>query len=243
MLPFVIVFMAVWFGFIALGGAMLIANSIQQVLHPHSHRPDTLGIAVSLAGPLIMLLLGFGLVKFGQWLGRFEEARMTNFLQTTFGPENAASTVLPPIAPVSKETFARWLILFFATLGFLSIVSAVTGISHYEVITSSHAEEGSSGTLIERYQNSWARSLAATSGVFLFFMAYGTWKRLAFIWKIGFIWIVLGCFSFIWQVLRDPQFATSGPPVPLILFVVIGGPAVGIYWAVWWYKKKDYFSN
>jgi hypothetical protein len=95
MLPFVIPFMAVWFGGAILGGLAIALKSIRQWMSGH----DQIGIgglARGLFEPLIMPGLGAAFVLFGKRLGRSEEVRMTTYLQQTFSQGLTTINVPPP---------------------------------------------------------------------------------------------------------------------------------------------------
>lgn len=76
--PFVRVFMAIWFSFLAFFLVAVLASFVTGRAEVRSSN----NLALLLI-PLGMAAFGVLLIKFGQWLGRSEERKMLNFLKTT----------------------------------------------------------------------------------------------------------------------------------------------------------------
>jgi hypothetical protein len=58
--------------------------------------------------------------------------------------------------------------------------------------------------------------------------------------------IFLSAASFVSNVLTDPHMLPPVKGMPFVafsLFILGGAGLVGVYWAVWWYKKKDFFTE
>src|SRR6185503_4719442 len=73
--PFVRIFMALWFGALAIGG-IIIPVSLW-VTRPGEGTPS-LTIAIV---PLFMILFGVGLTSFGRWFARDQRARLEQFIE------------------------------------------------------------------------------------------------------------------------------------------------------------------
>jgi hypothetical protein len=243
--PFVFAFMALWFGLLIVIGGVMVLTSFTQWVTGHYDHTKNANPLVGVFAPLVMAIFGIGLVKFGKWLGRSEEARMSEFLQQTF-----SANKVPPKAAFTQPTSSQKIsmtvpMLLFAALGVLSFASSFTGISSYHASASSN-DLSHSGAIITYYHDQWGRWLALANGIFLGFMAYGIWKRLYLIWKLGFVLIALSAVSFVFNVLGDPNALPHVSGRPLLVFTIFisaGALAVGAYWTVWWYKKKDYFNQ
>ena len=77
-------------------------------------------------------------------------------------------------------------------------------------------------------------------------MAYGVWKRLHFAWKLGLALIALSAVDFVFNVLCDSSPFSHVSGKSLLIFAIpvsVAATAVGAYWTVWWYKKRDYFTE
>jgi hypothetical protein len=57
---------------------------------------------------------------------------------------------------------------------------------------------------------------------------------------LGFCLIALSAVSFLANAF-DSLPSASGRPIGVLIFILLGALAVGTYWSVWWYKKRDYF--
>jgi NADH:ubiquinone oxidoreductase subunit K len=243
--PFVIAFMAFWFGAVLLGGGGMALSSLSQLITGHDDHAKNANFLLGILSPLIMLVLGGAMVGFGKWLGKSEEVKMTGFLQQMFSDNKTSPTAafVPPLSP-PKISMTRPL-FFFVLLGLLSLISSFTGISSYHASASSDPS-AHSGVLITYYHDEWGRWLAFATGIFLCLMAYGIWKRLYLVWKAGFALIALSAVNFVFEVVGDPNFLSSTSGFPLVIFILLisaGALAVGAFWTVWWYKKKDYFTQ
>ena len=241
MLPFVKVFMTIWLAGVFFGGGALAVSSLCQILFaakPHDHAP-LLGVLI----PVLMMVFGFGLLRIGYWLGKAERENMTRLLQATFSTGKAPLLSTVATAPKSAAMSMAGPIIFFASLGILSLVLSLTGISNFQA-EASNASGPQTHFAITHFQNHSARALALLDGLMLLFVAYGTWKRLYVAWILGFLLILFSAASFPFQLL-DGQgpFSQNAPhpPVSLLIFALAGALAIGAYWAFWWYKKRDYF--
>jgi hypothetical protein len=249
--PFVVAFMALWFGLLILIGGMMVFTSLTQLVTGHYDHAKNGNPLVGIFGPLIMVIFGIAFVKFGKWLGRSEETKMASFLQEAFST-NKAPSAAAFIQPLPPQKISMTVPIFlFAALGLISFVSAFTGVSSYHTSASYYTSTSSndlshSGTAITYYHDHLGRWLAVANGIFLLFMAYGIWQRLYLIWRLGFVLIALSAVSFVFNVLADPNAFPHGSEKSLLVFTIfisVGALAVGVYWTVWWYKKKDYFTE
>ena len=241
--PFVMAFMTLWFGLLLVIGGTMAWVSLVQLVTGHSNAKNANPI-MGLLVPVIMLVFGVALVKFGKWLARSEEDNISNLLKETFSADKDSSLVSSIRTPAKKIVMTIPM-LVFAGMGILSLVFCFSGISSYTASASSN-DMAHSGTGITYYYDQWGRWLSFANGVFLCVMAYGIWKRIYLVWKLGFVLIALSGISFIFQVLGDPHFfagESGGPPLFLIIFAFAGAVAVCAYWTFWWYKKKDYFAK
>ena len=243
--PFVLAFMAFWFGGVILIGGIVAFTSLAQLVTGHYDHAKNANPLVGIFVPLIMVIFGIALVKFGKWLGRSEEAKMTSLLQELFSAKKVpfAATFTQPSSPQKISMVVP--ILFFASLGLLSFVSSFTGISSYQTTASSEPVPHAV-TVIAYYHDQWGRWLASANGIFLCFMAYGIWTRLYLVWKLGFVLIALSSVEFIFTILFDPNAFPHVSGMPFLVFTIFisaGAMAVGAFWAVWWYKRKDYFTE
>jgi hypothetical protein len=79
--PFVIVFMAVWFGGVALFGAAIFIHLLSLLIWPPAKAPE--GSIVGAAISFIMLLSGgAALVRLGRWLAADEKAFLLKFVSS-----------------------------------------------------------------------------------------------------------------------------------------------------------------
>lgn len=241
--PFVVAFMALWLGMVVVIGGTLCVVSLGEIvtgrIPPNQHGNVWLGVLI----PMIMLIFGIALVSLGKWLGKRDEAAMTRFLQETFAAEKAA--IDPRFVPLAarQKTAMTGLILFFAALGLVSILSSLTGISHYQSRYSSNAVP-QARTTMTHFSNQWERTLAFSQGLFLLLMAYGTWKRFRFVWPLGFVLIGFSAITFVVTVLDDSRtIPQRDTPMFFALSAGVGGLLVGGYWSVWWYRKREEFSG
>jgi hypothetical protein len=248
--PFVLAFMAIWFGGVLLIGGTMALTSLAQLITGHYDHTKNANPLLGIFIPVIMLVFGAALVKFGKWLGRSEETKMNNLLQEAFSTNKAPSlAALTQPLPPQKISMTVPLLLF-AALGLLCFVSAFTGVSSYHTSASHYTTSASSNdlshssTVITYYHDHWGRWLAFANGMFLWFLAYGIWQRLYLTWRLGFVLIALSVVSFVFDVLADPNFSQESgkPPLVVTIFMSAGVLAVSAYWTVWWYKKKDYFT-
>jgi hypothetical protein len=165
--PFVIGFMALWFGMLFVMGGVMISSIVQLATHHVSAKSNPwIGIFV----PVLMMVLGFAMVMFGQWLARNEKVRIIRFLETVFSPETKPAPVILETSPSPNASPLWGVILFFGGLGTMSCVLGLSGISSVETART---------PVIAHFQSSWAQGLAVVNGLFLLLMAYGTWKRSA----------------------------------------------------------------
>jgi hypothetical protein len=222
---FVKVFMAVWFGMLTLFLVEFVIKSIQQ----RDSAPSFLAL---LSVPL-MAAFGVGLVAVGKRLGKSQQEAMIQFLDETFSSNVPTIAPRPSLASQSKMTGA---ILAFLGFGLMSICFSVIGISNVSAHTNS---PGGTAVRVAHFAGGWYQALAFAQGLFLCFLAYGTWKRLYVAWILGLVLIALSVVSFFSQI-----GAMTGPdqsPWPVWIFIGVGGLAIGAYWTMWWYRKRSYF--
>lgn len=94
--PLVIVFMALWFSFLAVFIMLVFAFPPARGSGAQGGKASMLAVSVG------MMAFGVAIVKFGQWLGRREERAIVVFLKTTLEAEDvtASSGAYPsPITP------------------------------------------------------------------------------------------------------------------------------------------------
>jgi hypothetical protein len=87
--PFVKIFLAVWFGGVAIIGGLIFIRSIGQALSVYTS--DNQHTLIGFAVPLILLFFGILLVRFGKQLGRNEETLILNWLKRSFANSNENS--------------------------------------------------------------------------------------------------------------------------------------------------------
>jgi hypothetical protein len=125
------------------------------------------------------------------------------------------------------------------------VTACFTGISSFQTSASS-TDPNHTGATITYFHDRWGRWLAFANGVFLAFMAYGIWKRYNLVWKLGFLLIAASAVSFVFNGYSDITILSKTPGSQVLvftIFITVGALAVGTYWTVWWYKKKDYFNQ
>jgi hypothetical protein len=235
--PFVIAFMAVWFGMLFLIGGTIIVGGFHPA--PSGRHPAPL---IGILAPLLMMLFGVGLVSLGKWLGRSEKDAIAEFLQQTFsGP--AKTTGASIVQPAQPEKSLSGAILFFAGMALLCLVGAVTGISsvHTGSVNGSPPQ-----TIVTHFQSVAGRGISFAFGLLLAFLAYGTWKRLYVAWAMVFGLIFLSAANFAYNILSNPDALPPFKGAALVAFgfaIFAGASAAAGYWAFWWYKKKDLFTE
>jgi hypothetical protein len=238
MRPFVIAFMALWFGMLVIIGGVMVAQNLRHLISGQSSAGANRVLGI--VGPLVMAAFGVGLVAFGQWLGNSQKTEMTRFLQETFSPSALAASAVPALRKSAKIDMTKP-ILIFAGVGLMSVIFALAGVANFHAMTSN----GASSLEVTPLVGYSSRSLTFGQGVFMLFLAYGTWKRLYVAWGLGFVLILLSAVSFVQGVGVQTTWMQphNRTPMPVEIFMAIGGLAVGTYWATWWYKKKDYFCE
>jgi hypothetical protein len=243
--PFVVAFMALWFGFLILGGGIIFFTSLTQLVTGHYDHTKEANPLVGIFVPIIMAIFGIALVKFGKWLGRSEEANMTSLLQELFS-SNPKSTVPILLKPETPKEMTMWLpILLLSLMALLSVTACFTGISSFQTSASS-TDPKHTGATITYFHDQRGRWLAFANGVFLGSMAYGIWKRYYLVWKLGFLLIAASVVSFVFNGYSDITVLSKTPGSQVLvftIFITVGALAVGTYWTVWWFKKKDYFNQ
>src|SRR6266403_5662660 len=80
--PFVKMFLAVWFGGVAIIGGMIFIMSVGQVLSGYVNENSR--TLVGIVAPLVLPFFGFLLVRFGKNLGCDEEIRILSWLERSF---------------------------------------------------------------------------------------------------------------------------------------------------------------
>ena len=92
------IFMAFWFGCVVVGACFTITST--------TIRYKSLAQAAGMIfGPLLMLALGYGMVRFGQWSARDQEREMVVFLKNTLeAAECGPSVESEPGLPASRVT-------------------------------------------------------------------------------------------------------------------------------------------
>jgi hypothetical protein len=243
--PSVVAFTALWFGFLILIGGTIVVTSLTQWITGHYDHARNANPLMGIFIPLVMVIFGIALVKFCTWLGKSEEAKMTSFLQEKFANrlDLSSAAFTEPSSPPKISMVLP--ILFFAFLGLLSLVSSFSGIASYQTTASSETVPHAT-TVITHYRDQWGRWLALANGIFLCLVAYGVWKRLHLVWKLGFALFALSAVDFVFNVLCDSKAFPRASGESFLVFVIpasVAATAVGAFWTVWWYKKRDYFTE
>lgn len=228
MRPFTVAFMVFWFGMLALMGGTFIVTSLGRLIAGHGHVLNP-SFFVGIFAPLLMAVFGFALVRFGKWLGKSEEARMTEFLQTAFSGKAVPSALASGQTPPPKTNSMIGAILFFGGLGLMSLVFSLINISSFQSV----------GPTVTYFSDPWERTLAMVNGLLMILTAYGIWERRRLAWKAGFLIFALGAITSVPGFLNNQDKI----PLPAIIFMTAAILVVGAYWTFWWYKKKDYFVN
>jgi len=63
---------------------------------------------------------------------------------------------------------------------------------------------------------------------------------------LGFLLIAASVVRFVFNGYSDITVLSKTPGSQVLvftIFITVGALAVGTYWTVWWYKKKDYFNQ
>jgi len=77
------------------------------------------------------------------------------------------------------------------------------------------------------------------SGILLLLVSFGIWTRKRFAWYLGFVYLLQGvawCVAHIYFTTQKPS-----ERLPFELLSVIPMLAVGVYWAVVWYRQRKWF--
>jgi len=82
--PSVVASMTLWFGFLLLFGGTMVFKSLVQLSTGHYDHGKNANPLVGVVGPIIMLVFGAALVKFGKLLARSEKTHISHLLQQTF---------------------------------------------------------------------------------------------------------------------------------------------------------------
>ena len=77
------------------------------------------------------------------------------------------------------------------------------------------------------------------SGILLLLVSFGIWTRKRFAWYLGFAYLlqaVAWCEAHIYFTTQEPS-----ERLPFALLGLIPMLAVGVYWAVVWYRQRKWF--
>lgn len=227
MMLLVKVFMAFWFGMLALfavAGSVAATASPKAVMFPLA--------AVGMMG------FGVGLTALGRWFSRNDPAWLTDVICTalrapsdTTAPGRNAATA-GHAATGKTPAFIYAMTGLFVLFGLLGLVSAITGIQTYR--------GGLGGSVITHYANDTLRMVAGAGSIAMLLVAYGIYRRMLFAWRAGFVLLAA---SMAYSVI-DPFVRTDlgDARVPALAF---GGFSVviGVFWARWWHAQRDHFHD
>lgn len=227
MMLFVKVFLAFWFGMLAL---FTVAGSVAITVSPKAAMfPLT---AVGMMG------FGVGLTALGRWFSRNDPAWLTDVIRTALQAPSGTSVPsqgagLAGNASASKTpVFIYTMTGLFVLFGLLGIVSAITGIQTYR--------GGPAGSVITHYANETLRMVIGTCSVAMFGIAYGIYRRMLFAWWCGFVLLAGNMLYSIVSLLVRTDLGNARAPV-----LVFGGLSVviGVFWGRWWYGQRNHFHD
>jgi hypothetical protein len=93
--PFVRALLIVWFGVLMAGGSLIL-------FLPASAWPGRSPPLFAVFGPAGMMLLGYGLLRFGRWLGRGQVASLQSFLERELKAQShVAESSIKPVEPAT----------------------------------------------------------------------------------------------------------------------------------------------
>lgn len=227
MMLFVKVFMAFWFGMLALftlAGSFAITASPKAAMFPLT--------AVGMMG------FGIGLTALGRWFSRNDPAWLTEVIRTAL--EAPSSTSVPSQGagvagnksasktPVFIYTMTGLFVLF----GFMGIVSAITGVQTYR--------GGPAGSVITHYANETLRIVTGTCSIAMLGAAYGIYRRMLFAWWLGFVLLVGNMLYSIVSLFIRTDLGDARLPA-----LVFGGFSVviSVFWGRWWYAQRNHFHD
>ena len=129
-------------------------------------------------------------------------------------------------------------IAFFLFMGFLSMASAISGISQFT------AEMGR-GTTIAMHPNLLSRLFSGAEGTVFFIFAWAIFRRHRWIWRsvfylFGVFW-VLSLVDMFFEFSREYPNQPTGETMGYAGLAGLGLAIVGGYWSYLWYKKRTYF--
>lgn len=91
--PFTQLGMSLWFGVVGLVELIQLVSVVDQIITGRSQLEVHPVLAV--VAPLLFGLIGYGFVRFAQWIGRENEARMVAYLRDIIPPAQANSKNVP----------------------------------------------------------------------------------------------------------------------------------------------------
>lgn len=129
-------------------------------------------------------------------------------------------------------------IFFFAFLGTLDVVSAVSGISQFT------AELGK-GTTIAMHPNFISRSVAGSEGAVLLTIAWAIYARRSWVWRFVFYVFAASWAYSVWGIYIDlrRQYPAQSTCETMLFAGLVGliFAGVGAFWWFRWYQRKEYF--
>jgi len=224
---FVKSFMVFWLGICALITAVSALSAI----------PSPKTASISLVGA-VMLVSGFALIRFGEWLSRNDPAWLSRVIQKTLeariisAPSNLPSIQLEQ-TPTSGTPWAiAKVVLLLGVLGVLGCVSTFTGIQTYR--------GGPTGSVITHYSDDRLRYAAGMMALAMLALSYGIYRRRLVAWRLLF-W--LGGVAYAVQFYG--LFINNYPSIPypvLVLFAVLSA-LIMVVWGRWWYAQRKHFQG
>lgn len=224
---FVKVFMAFWFGMLAL---FMVAGSVAAMASPKAAMFPLTAVG--------MMAFGVGLTALGRWLSRNDPAWLADVIRT-------ALRVLPDTSAPSQEAglagntaagktpvFIYTMTWLFVLFGLLGIVSAITGIQTYR--------GDPAGSVIAHYANETLRMVVGAGSIAMLGVTYGIYRRMLFAWWLGFVLLAGNMlYSIVSQLVRTNL---GDARVPALVF---GGFSVviGVFWGRWWYAQRNHFHD
>lgn len=224
---FVKLFMAVWLGFCGLFAVLGIFAALRS---PQATPMPFAGLG--------MLVAGLGIVRLGGWFSRNDPMWLSTVIRNTLSTQaEMAST--GQVTDMSRQPQKGWpptvILVVSAVLllgGFMSFVSAVTGIQSYQ----GH----SGGAFVRHYADMRLRYVVAVYGALMLALSLGIYRRRMFAWRMGFVVLIGG------GILQTLGLLTSNDlgnaRVPAIVFSVFAA-VILIIWGRWWYAQRVHFHD
>lgn len=224
---FVKVFMAFWFGMLAL---FTVAGSVAATASPKAAMFPLTAVG--------MMVFGVGLTALGRWISRNDPAWLTDVIRTALRapsdtPASSQGTGLAGNTAAGKTpVFIYTMTGLFVLFGLLGIASAITGIQTYR--------GGPAGSVIAHYASETLRIVTVACSIAMLGVAYGIYRRMLFAWWLGFVLLAGNMLYSIVSPLVRTNLGDARVPA-----LVFGGFSVviGVFWGRWWYAQRNHFHD